>query len=94
MNHRYVRTETGSLYEFDTEGKRVRRLSGVKNPTPRQGADGVWKLNMEVAELSNGRLLIAWEAGESEDGLAIMKTTMTSAVVARGDSLDDVVAVN
>jgi len=36
-------TYSGSLYEVDDDTKQVRRLIGVKNPTPRQGKDGEWK---------------------------------------------------
>lgn len=36
-------TESGSVYEIDSENKLVRRLTGVIDPQPRQGKDGMWK---------------------------------------------------
>lgn len=38
-----VTTETGSIYELDTENRRVRRMMGSEEPTPREGIDGAWK---------------------------------------------------
>jgi hypothetical protein len=38
-----LRTESGSVYELDQVNKRVRRLSGVRAATARQGADGAWR---------------------------------------------------
>ncbi len=32
-----------SIYEIDEANSSVRRLEGVKDPTPRQGPDGEWK---------------------------------------------------
>lgn len=36
-------TESKSVYEVDLANKRMRRLSGEKDPTPRSGKDGEWK---------------------------------------------------
>jgi hypothetical protein len=36
-------TTSGSLYEVDTTAKKIRRLNGEKNPTPRMGKDGEWR---------------------------------------------------
>ena len=41
-------TESGSVYQVDEQNKLVRRLSGNKNPTPRQGIDGEWKEYYEL----------------------------------------------
>jgi len=38
-----------SIYEVDFGNNRVRRVSGVNKPTPRQGADGEWKTYMSVS---------------------------------------------
>lgn len=53
------KTETGSVYQVDEPGKRVRRLSGTAAPTPRQGQDGEWKTyaSVEVLNTSIGRQL-------------------------------------
>lgn len=37
-------TESKSVYEVDLANKRMRRLSGEKDPTPRSGKDGEWKV--------------------------------------------------
>jgi hypothetical protein len=44
-----VKTKTGSVYEIDEQNKRVRRMQGVIDPTPRQGKDGEWKEYKTVA---------------------------------------------
>lgn len=36
-------TQSGSVYEVNSDSKKIRRLSGVKDPTPRQGKDGEWR---------------------------------------------------
>lgn len=36
-------TESGSTYEVDVINKKIRRLNGAKDPTPRQGRDGEWR---------------------------------------------------
>jgi hypothetical protein len=38
-----LRTVSGSVYELDEAAKRLRRLSGVRAATARQGADGAWR---------------------------------------------------
>jgi hypothetical protein len=52
---------SGSVYEVDTEAKKIRRFNGKKDPTPRQGKDGEWRgylnnLTVEVGE----SVVIAW----------------------------------
>lgn len=54
-------TESGSTYEIDTTAKRVRRLLGAENPTPRVGADGEWRAYHDTTDLVVGhRLFIQW----------------------------------
>lgn len=36
------------MYEVNTDSKQVRRLNGVKDPTPRQGKDGEWRSYSEI----------------------------------------------
>ncbi len=38
-----VTTVSGSVYEVDEADKNVRRLNGIKDPTPRLGQDGDWR---------------------------------------------------
>ena len=57
-------TETGSLYEVDEEANKVRRLIGVKDPTPRQGSDGEWKSYKDRSDIVVGRgVLFLWAQG-------------------------------
>lgn len=87
-------TVSGSAYEVDSVNKRIRRLSGKANPTPRQGKDGEWRNYAELhpAPLKVGEsALIVW--GDDVDflpetkalmgrdpSLAPMRTTMTSPI--------------
>jgi len=81
-------TESGSIYEFDETGNKVRRLHGSNTPTPRQGADGEWREYFKVipvgclnpADVVVGcALIIMWDdAG---------KSTMTSRIVKVEESL-------
>ena len=41
-------TASGSVYEVNTDSKQIRRLNGVKDPTPRQGPDGQWRAYKDV----------------------------------------------
>jgi hypothetical protein len=72
-----MRFRTGnSLYEVDTIGKRIRRLNGTFNPTPRQGPDGEWREFLDILNLQESQsAIIIW--GVSGDTL---KTTMTSEI--------------
>lgn len=67
------RTSSGSEYELDEEAKQIRRLSGVKQPTERQGPDNVWR---DYEAIHGPELefpvLIRWEG---------IKCTLTSDVV-------------
>lgn len=68
-------TESGSIYEVDEENRRVRRLTGEHEPTPRQGPDGQWKDFLSYDDIHIG-LMFVWEF----DG-PIAKTTVTSRVI-------------
>ncbi len=54
-------TETGSVYEVDAATKFIRRLSGVNDPSPRQGQDGVWKSYVECEARVGERTVIVWD---------------------------------
>ncbi len=55
-------TQSGSVYELDTEASRIRRLSGLNDPQPRQGKDGEWRTYVAVSDVRVGcELLIAWD---------------------------------
>ena len=54
-------TETGSTYEIDVANKRIRRLTGKGNPTPRVGKDGKWREYNSIGPVKEGlRLAIVW----------------------------------
>lgn len=63
-----------SVYELDLEGKRMRRLEGENDPTPRQGPDGEWKTYHSSGPHDPMGYLIDWD-GEGH-------CTLTSGVVA------------
>lgn len=86
-------TVSGSVYIVNTDSKKIRRLNGVNDPTPRQGKDGEWRSYQELlpSPLRKGTCaLIVWgdetelldESKEAvkEGGVAI-PTTRTSTVV-------------
>lgn len=56
-------TISGSLYEVDTKAKKVRRLNGKADPTPRMGKDGEWRSYREIhpdpVQVGQG-VVIAW----------------------------------
>lgn len=88
-------TQSGSVYEVDVTNKKIRRLSGTTDPTPRQGEDGEWKSYEDFGSLTEilignkGKLtigesaVIVWVQSEhaplSNDGG--VKTTFTSPVM-------------
>ena len=69
-------TVSGSVYEIDTLGRRIRRLEGSHEPTPRQGEDGEWREYQSISEVDEGKaVLIVWRY-EGD----IAKSTITSDV--------------
>jgi hypothetical protein len=77
------RTESGSLYQVDLAGRRIRRLAGHHEPTARQGEDGHWRAYVELlpSEPQSGApLLIVW--GRQPDGnVRCTKTSVLSLIV-------------
>jgi hypothetical protein len=54
-------TASGSVYEVDTEAKKIRRLNGKKDPTPRQGKDGEWREYINDLSVEMGKnVWIQW----------------------------------
>jgi hypothetical protein len=73
-------TMSGSRYELDTEGKRMRRLGGRNEPTPRQGVDGQWRRYVTCLPSSpvvGSRFVVVWEITPEDTA----RSTMTSPVV-------------
>lgn len=70
------RTETGSVYELDWQGNRIRRLAGTHAATPAQGADGEWVTYRACSLPVRGQYVsIVWRDGERA-----APATITSAV--------------
>lgn len=68
-----------STYEVDLTEQRIRRLTGSKDPTQRQGADGEWKRFHMISDIVVGKpVFIAW-AHLNPAGLT--PGTMTSNVI-------------
>lgn len=85
-------TKSGSMYEVDTSAKRIRRLIGMVDPTPRQGKDGEWRVYADLfpSPTVGKSVIIAWcdvplleenEKELSEDSGFAMAITTTSVVV-------------
>lgn len=73
-------TISGSLYEVDQENCRVRRLVGVKDPTPRQGADGDWREYADITDIAPGlAVMITWRF-DVEPEAVWARSTLTSNV--------------
>lgn len=54
-------TETGSVYQVNTNSKQIRRLTGVRDPQPRQGKDGEWKTYIELLLDVGMNAVIFWD---------------------------------
>lgn len=76
-------TETGSHYEVDYNGKRVRRLGGEHVSTPRQGPDGEWKEYEFISTPTQGKqVLIVWKDNiQFPARKDMVPSTLTSQVV-------------
>lgn len=78
---------SNSVYEIDSSGKRIRRLEGKENPTPRQGKDGEWRRYSMASEVEVGQpFAVVWDVESSEKGF-IGKATTTSPIVSVDDGL-------
>jgi hypothetical protein len=74
-----VTTETGSVYELDLAGRRVRRLNGTLGTSERAGHSGEWRSFLEITDPQVGEsMMIAWRYNTETD---ILETTLTSLVV-------------
>lgn len=71
-----IQTYSGSVYEVLPTVQVSRRLSGLVDPTPRQGPDGQWKTYVNKVNPTVGEpMIFDWDG----DGIGC---TMTSAVTA------------
>ena len=69
-------TISGSVYECDQDNKRVRRLAGVSDPTPRQGKDGDWRNYVIATEIVVGESVrFVWSVNIDNENSSIPMTT-------------------
>jgi len=54
-------TNSGSVYEVNTDSKQIRRLTGINDPQPRQGKDGEFKSYQELYLKLNEAAVIFWD---------------------------------
>ena len=75
-------TETGSIYEYDptTSPKRVRRLHGRAESTPRVGAGGEWKECHAVDASVGFSAVIDWSGFATPSVPGATPCTVTSRV--------------
>lgn len=73
----HVLTASGSLYEIDQAGSRIRRLSGQGPGTPRVGPDGEWRAFMEAIPVVGEPMLIAWRQNPET---YVLESTVTSPI--------------
>ena len=67
-----------SLYDVDLEKKQIRRLTGVRDPTPRQGRDGEWKTYVSISNIAVKECaLIVWNILEDGTKQATLTSTIT-----------------
>lgn len=90
MGNLIIETETGSLYELDNKEKRIRRMHGTKDPTPRQGKDGEWKqIKNAIQPVEGKEMIFLWRVdyGPNEyEAEIVFRTTISSRVVSITES--------
>ena len=67
-------TTRNSVYELNIEDSLIRRVSGVNDPTPYQGLDGLWQEATVDAVVIGRSMVIRWAACGG------LPTTVTSPV--------------
>lgn len=86
-------TESGSTYEIELQDKKVRRLNGTGDATPRMGTDGEWKSYVDISDLIIGsRILFVWQWDQDEEGQLVARSTVTSKIKSIWPALSGVVA--
>lgn len=80
----FFKTETGSTYEVDLKEKKIRRVLGIDDPTPRQGKDGEWKTFKSLLIEKGEPAYIMWDPKTTpllEESVGGYPATVTSIVV-------------
>lgn len=60
-----VRTESGSVYDVDLDGCRIRRVHGRHGPADTQPQDGIWRRFAGIEGPEPGRPMIVYWAKEA-----------------------------
>jgi hypothetical protein len=75
-----VRTESGSVYDVDLEGKRIRRVHGRLGPSDTKPQDGIWRDFTGLDGPEVGRSMVvywsAMAAGATETSLGFRTTAV------------------
>ena len=91
-----VRTESGSVYDVDHAGMRIRRVHGRHGPADTQPQDGIWRSFIGLEGPTAGRpMVVYWAtevAGAKETNLGFRTTVVleVSEVDPDPDHPDDV----
>ena len=81
-------TRSGSTYEYDEHNKRVRRVNGKTDITPRMGKDGEWRSVASILVQEGASAYIFWTNDcDPPAAEGTFPTTVTSPVV---EILEDV----
>lgn len=78
-------TESGSIYEVDTDHKRIRRVSNSERPATLRQGNNAWKDYSSLSDIVVGSpVLISWEPKNTpllpESPSCALPATLTSAV--------------
>lgn len=63
-----VQTESGSVYDVDTEGMQIRRVHGRHGPTDTQPQDGIWREFVGLDGPVVGRPMVVYWAPSPASG--------------------------
>jgi hypothetical protein len=71
----WFETLSGSVYEVNSEEKKIRRLTGRVSATKRQGQDGEWREYQQAIVRLNQSVMIVWGSANG-----VLQTTITNIV--------------
>ena len=60
-----VRTESGSVYDVDREGMRIRRVHGRHGPADTQPQDGIWRSFIGLEGPTPGEQMVVYWVAEA-----------------------------
>jgi hypothetical protein len=83
-----VRTESGSVYDVDRRGMRIRRVHGRHGPADTQPQDGIWRRIAGIEGPVIGEPMVVYWAKEAPGGRETDYGFRTSAVLDVTDTRD------